>query len=455
MPVELNTPITEGGVQNIYFFNGRILTAEDLQDEQYANLLHNWQFGRSIGEGVLSGLEVTLESSGSTSEFPVLSIAKGIALNRNGQVMELPIPISLKIGRDIEISPGSDSTFTPCQMVEPSMTPTGTGAYILVISPASAYKGDAPRHRLQDDGKVTGCDHRYSVDGVQFKLIYMDLSNENIVRGAIGSNIQMELANTGTTSRSKLRNLLAHLCLGTQDAQSFTTDLFNISGTTALTSQYGPLDTLRTSGCLKSSDVPLALLLWSIEGLEFIDMWSVRRRVHIQADYPRQPFPVFPNDPRTAQLEATYLQFQEHIKLLFKPFLEQGAEVSIDAKDYFYYLPSAGMIPLLPGEYENESSGSVFFSSMEFSPPIFMEGRLLRNLIQLSFSYEPIELQKNEFIRLYYVRENMQSLNNNPGKGVKPYLVFSAGYLPFMGNPLYDLSRFDYSNYGDGGNIII
>jgi hypothetical protein len=35
-----------------------------------------------------------------------------------------------------------------------------------------------------------------------------------------------------------------------------------------------------------------------------------------------------------------------------------------------------------------------------------------------------------------------------PGAPPQMYVVFTSGHLPFMGDAQYDLSRWDYSNYG-------
>lgn len=65
MAYDLLESITlEGSVRNVNYFNGRLLTAEDLTAGQAANNTHHWQLGQAIGAGVVRGLEV---SAGTTT----------------------------------------------------------------------------------------------------------------------------------------------------------------------------------------------------------------------------------------------------------------------------------------------------------------------------------------------------------------------------------------------------
>jgi len=49
---QVRTPILEGGIQSINFFNGRLLSGEDLSQEQLANLQARHLLGKAIGDGV-------------------------------------------------------------------------------------------------------------------------------------------------------------------------------------------------------------------------------------------------------------------------------------------------------------------------------------------------------------------------------------------------------------------
>lgn len=448
--IELLKPILEGGIDNPYFFNGRLLTAEDLQDEQGANRQHRQQLGRSIGEGVVNGMEVKLVTADTNSTLPTVSITKGMALNREGGVLELTGDIRLTLVREPIIPRTTTTGFVPCETVDPRLIPTGTGVYILVAAPASGYKGRAPMHHIEDNGKISACNHRYEVDGLQFGLVYMDITNSSIAGGSIGKKILDSINKTGAGNRSKLRNLLAHLCLGTGTAADFTTDLFRDAGSSASVPGYGPLDVLREVKCLDSTEVPLALVLWTINGLEFVDMWSVRRKIHTPFLFKDTPYPM--THRRTAELQACHLQFQEHLTSLYRSSPDKRLRSGIRAVDYFRYLPAVGMIPLDSTEADKTKKDIKikFFENLTIRDPVFIEGVKLRHLIQTSFSYDPIDLEDKELIWLYRVRQNMEFIDNNPTTAGQAYLVFSSGYIPFQGEAQYDLSRYDYSNYGPG-----
>jgi hypothetical protein len=49
--------ILDQGIRNTNFFNGRILTADDLRTEQDANRQQHEQLGQAIGAGIVNGLD--------------------------------------------------------------------------------------------------------------------------------------------------------------------------------------------------------------------------------------------------------------------------------------------------------------------------------------------------------------------------------------------------------------
>ena len=63
-----------GGIRSVNFFNGRLLTGEDLSREQDANELARLRLGRAVGSGVAYGLEVAQAPTGSTTERPIVTI---------------------------------------------------------------------------------------------------------------------------------------------------------------------------------------------------------------------------------------------------------------------------------------------------------------------------------------------------------------------------------------------
>lgn len=452
----LNQPFIEGGIKDPYFFNGRLLTAEDLQDHQTAESLHHRQLGRIMGEGIARGMEVGVVSDGTGGTTPTLSVTPGLALNRGGQVLELVDTVHLKLVRDDTGVNGGTGVFAPCKTQNPQLVPTGTGVYILVAAPASDYEGKAPMHYLGDTGKLSGCNHKYQKEGVQFRLVLLDITNTSVVGEGIGKEILNIVNKDNTADRSRLRNLLAHLCLGTETAAGFTVDLFNTSGSSAALQEYGPLDALRQSGCIKDTDVPLALILWTDRGLEFTDMWPVRRKVN--SPYINDTFYPF-TARRTAELEAVYLQFQDHINSILKLAKDSKADFSlagVNAGKYFRYFPSVSIIPLALGELSGGFDLENFFEGLTVEGA-YIEGVMLRPLLNLSFSYEPVDLEQKELMWGYGIRQNILETSFNENNTLNPrqaYGVFSSGYIPFQGDARYDLSRWNSTNYGTSGPAV-
>ena len=68
--IHLEEPLTAGGIQAINFFNGRLLSGEDLTHEQAMNLLGQRRLGQTIGTGVAFGLEVEKNASSEHRQQP-------------------------------------------------------------------------------------------------------------------------------------------------------------------------------------------------------------------------------------------------------------------------------------------------------------------------------------------------------------------------------------------------
>jgi len=454
----LDEAILEGGIKSPYFFNGRLLTAEALQDEQTAGDLHHRQLGRVIGEGVAEGLTVTIAAKGTGGTTPAVTVAPGLAINRAGQVLELKEEVWLNLVRESSSSERSGTIFSSCEIKEPKLVPSGTGVYVLAVSPAAGFEGKAPMHSLGDSGKLSGCGYKYEKEGLQFKLVLLDITNPDIAGGEIGKNILELIDESGAANRSQLRNLLAHLCLGTETAAGFPVDLFGANGSSAAVQEYGPLDALRQAGCLEDTDVPLALILWTSSGLEFTDMWAVRRRVHSHYVFNKTPYPL--TDRRSAELEATHYQFQEHINsiLNYKPAADEVFSLTaIKAVDYFRYLPSLGIIPLYIEESGKGFNFQRFFAGLSYKG-VYIEGAKLRPLVNLSFSYEPfvpvdIHGKKVVPIRIYAILENYTDTGNirEISNTRQIYVVFTSGQIPAMEG--YSPGKTGDKRYRDSGKL--
>src|SRR5918997_968090 len=121
---QLLTPIyDEGGVRSVNFFNGRVLSGEDLSDEQEAQRRARRLLGRAVGEGVAHGFEVSEAAESSTTQFPVITVEPGLAINRAGQTLRLGerTQVGLVRREDAPTSEQFGVTFRNCSPLQPQL----------------------------------------------------------------------------------------------------------------------------------------------------------------------------------------------------------------------------------------------------------------------------------------------------------------------------------------------
>ncbi len=469
--VQLNVPVLTGGILNTNFFNGRVLAAEDLTALQTATAQQRRQLGRAIGDGVACGLEVTLGTS-TDPTVTVLHVAAGLALDRKGDAIALSTDVDVAITTTIQVQSATNGLFAACQPPQ-GIIATNLDCYILTISPASGLQGSAPMTSALSCGFAPGCDSANVVEGVQFGLLPLGVpatSNTTALRtkalqlyatlapqfvtlagltGAAASSLQAQIA----PSLSQFRNVVAHLCFGTDVLQGFTANPFGVSNGDSLFETYGVLDDLRAQGYLTDCAVPIALVYWTAAGVQFVDMWSVRRPVFPAAA--SETWPVFSGRRRIAEGLAMFLHFQSQISDMAQSGVGGTALTSVVATDYFLYLPSAGLIPVSGAQSSTGFSYSQFFSNRTYRcaktsaglcGPAFIEGAKMDQLLYSSFLYPPIDLSGQEMLWLYWVRENMEVPTGQPSTA-QPYLIFTNGHIPNQANPQFDLNYWDYANF--------
>lgn len=466
---DLFPSIFEDGIHNTNFFNGRVLTADDLKTEQTANRKHHWQLGQAVGEGVAYGLQVSAVEGSST-----VSITQGLALNRKGQTLYLPETVQIPLVHETGNKNNKKmDLFSTCESIPGKLSLTGIDIYILVVSPASKTSEQAPVGGFYSQRKITSCSSKYCIEGVQFKLIRIDLGCLRDIEDTVLEKLKILMRKTDAANLSKFRNILAHLFFGTENMAGILRHPFerDISKSESPYVTYGILDTLRSLefSPLTDNDVPLATIHW-FEGIKFVDMWSVRRKITARLPSVLWPLPL--SARKHVESEAAFLQFQEQVEQIFRSNITQSELASIEAKKYFYYLPAAGMIPISESyleEYMKEekavsftaASGikgfypPKFFNNLTKRKPAFIEGAKVESLIRDSLSYPPINLSSEEMIWLYMVRENGGSVITNRSTPPQLYMIFTNGHIPYQGDAKYDLSRWDYCNYSIAANSII
>ena len=407
----LDIPIITGdALRSVNFFNGRLLTGDDLRHEQSTLQSRLARYGRAVGEGVAHGLEVRETIGTSTKAKPVVTVAAGLALARSGQAIELAAAVDVALARPGPVAGSElDGLFADCQPFAPGTYTAGAGVYLLAIGPAQQGEGRAPVSGLSNE--PAPCNVAASVEAVRFRLIRLALTS-------------VQLAD-----KARLRNAVAYACFGTDALGGFATNPFGPAP-----EHDGLIDKLRAE-TLRDDEVPLAVVSWSIaDGIQFVDLWAVRRRVVRPAATATMAWPVATGDQRQGEGEARFLQFQDQIDDLAR---REPAPGLLEARDRFTRLPAAGLLPLGPGRFDTIN----FFAGMKVRGPEFLEGARLDMVLRLSFAYPPIAIPSAEAVWLYEVRENAQA------SGAARYLVFANGHTPYAGDPRADLSYWNYANF--------
>ncbi|NTX16432.1 hypothetical protein HUA76_37245 [Myxococcus sp. CA056] len=424
MRIDLDTAFLEDGIRSTNFFNGRLLSAEDLSQEQTAHEAALGRHVRAMGEGVAHGLAVSI-APGSTVSSPLVTVTAGLALSRAGHALELLQPVEVSLVRGPSNS-GSGATATATGGFETcapgsSDYVSGTGVYLLVLSPASGREGRAPVSGLGGNPS-SGCEAKRRVEGVRFRLLDLKLTAAQL------------------SDEARLRNRVAHLCLGTSDAASRA---WMVNPFGPANPPYGLIDKLRPT-VLTPCDVPLAVVHWKAGvGLRWVDAWAARRRPARVATPERWGLGL--EDRRATEGEASFLQFQEHLDTL-----RTGTPETVRALDHFVALPAVGLLPLEGMTGARGFTYTKFFDGLTYPPeaPVHVEGSRLQALLRMSLAYPPVDLVRKEpFLWLYLVHENQLAQSDASTPRPQPYLVFASGYLPYLGDARSDAAHWHFGNY--------
>ncbi len=415
MPVYPGNPVANTQAVAVHYFNGRVISAEDLSAEQAANRALANNLGGAIGPGIVRGYEVRHNTGAGSNASPVVTVSRGVALNAIGHLLWMDQDVQLALTPPVSVE-AAEKVFQVCQQSPGGDYVAAGGAYILTVAPASTPRGLANVTGL---GNVQStCNIRFRADSVIFRLIQLpvpsaDLSNANL-----------------------RRNLVAYHCLGPVATPDAVVRPF-------LPATPNTLDSLRPDK-LTDCDVPLCVFYWTATGgIQFVDNWAVRRRVAgSNIDFGAAPIA---SGPDLAVHEAMSQQFQAQVDDLLRL---EPAPASIRAKDRFRYLPPAGIVPMA-GSATIGFDPLTFFSSttrgLTGADPLYIEGSRVQHLFRTAAAFPPIDLQKPEMIWAFWVRENIQAFQSNPA--VAPYMVFASGHLPYLGEPRYNLSHWTYSNF--------
>lgn len=397
---QLLETILDGGIAHANFLNGYLLSAESLRTEQDAQDAMHRHLAQAVGSGVIHGLDVATIPG----ESERLGITPGLALNNHGQLLHLEQEVVLKLT-------GALSTLgeevNPCAIVDRDTFYSAPGIYLLVVSPATGYRGQASMHALPGQGVSAACAKAQRVDGVQFRLLGLDAVLENRPDFA-ADELQL----------FRLRNWLAAQTIGTglywQAMEGILRDPCGSRQDTSY-SLFEDLD------ALGSRDVPLAVLQWGDGGLQFIDAWAARR-----PPVPGRPQPLGLADRRYAEMQALGMHFQ----CLATDLLDAAAgspgihPAQLQARDWLSVLPAAGYL----NTGESEFSASTFFAGFDRIETDCLNRASLRRHLEHAWLAEPIYLSSVNLPEISYWN-------------VAPGLTFFMRYDPPCGELRYEVQE--------------
>ena len=417
--LQLQQPLTAGGIRNVNFFNGRLLTSKDLTREQEARREADARLGLALGEGVAQGLEVAEDKRTGRPAGTYVSVNAGVAINRAGQVLRLPQKTTVALTQQFTSDLLDACIFSNCERLRGGTYVTGAGVYVLTLAPSTATEGRAATNGL--DPTNVRCNTDTNVEALQFRLL--KLTTKMLSGLDFGS--------------STLRNELAYRCFGAGIQSDWFASLL-----TAQPRKDDLLEALREVG-LGPLEVPLALLHFKgATTLGFVDTWAVRRPLH-RPDSGAMGGLV--ETRRMAVGRAMFMQFQAQIAELGAPILLPS---NLAAKTHFRYLPPVGVLPVAEEGDETDQQASKFFAGMTFRRPAFINAARLESLVRDSLHFPPIDTQSGELVWLYRVRENRTAIEIlKPTPAPRSYIVFASGHIPYLADAQSDLGRWNYSNY--------
>jgi hypothetical protein len=441
---ELLEPILDNGILSTNFFNGRVLTAEDMGTEQGAVRAHDALLGLAIGDGVVNGLEVSIadDPSGATSppgrpDATVVRVTRGLAIARTGETIRLSADAVVRLIPAADAQRADAGLFARCGL--PSATLTNSGLYVLVIRGASGLTGNAPMVSLNSGGLATRCAKAMIVEGAALRLAPLALDapgaatpSGNVAKLAndVDSTIAQVASATGSARTaleqqlgkqlSRLRNLAAHLCLGTDALRAIAADPFPDARGNSPHASRGAIDAMRDGRTLDDCEVPIALLAWTRRGVEFIDWWAVRRPV-IPGTVARAWAP-YVSSRRAAEGLASIWQFQQHVEDL-QSSLSPAVLAAFAARDWLKWLPPVGFVPFAAEPEAQAFDVETFFRDVADATPTVVRGGWFAALVRDAAILPPVNLDAREVVQIYRARENSTP---DTGTNPRPYVVFAT-----------------------------
>jgi IPT/TIG domain len=196
----------------------------------------------------------------------------------------------------------------------------------------------------------------------------------------------------------------------------------------------GPLASLPGSALLPC-EVPLAVITWSLSGIGFVDIWSVRRPP--ATDPALSAVQVLGTAGREVLGRAAYAQFQDHLAAVLDELGQLDRQL-FRLEDRFRYLPAAGLIPL--ARTGRAGFSAAVFGDVVVRGPVTIDPNRVGALLDESFHHAPIDLERGEVVFLYHVMADGGSVD---------HIVFCTSRMDFLGDELVIDAVFP------GGSLVI
>ena len=276
--ISLNQPVAASGAARTFFFNGRLLSAEDLRREQALRENGQSQLARLIGCGIAAGLEV-----GGDSGSSALSIGAGLGVTPSGLVIDID-----NLDLDLAGSAGGARSggFATCAAAMANLASPAAGLYLLVLTPTWIGSGRAATLL----GEVGAC-------------------NRNVEQPAVRARLLGVSAPSGATEQT-VRNQVAHALLAPDDPAAV------LSNAAAAEVPSGALRLIgwwpaSSAPTLSADDLPLALLRIDQNAeVVWLDGAAARRRI---APPPGLAGDTFWRTSHAIEMEAFARQFVDQL----------------------------------------------------------------------------------------------------------------------------------------------
>jgi hypothetical protein len=421
--LQLGQPVSDGAIETVRFFNGRLLTGADLTREQRARTGLDARVALTGGNGIAQGLTVERTSLDLAEPRATVTVRAGVGVAPSGLVLELPSDQRIALVREDSTSfaTGQPRTFENCGAEAAGTYVAGEGLYLLAAAPSQVSAGRAQVNGLPGD--PLNCNVDRDLAGISFRLL----------------EIPRHAYNGISPTDPAFRNRVAYRCFGTRVVPRWATQLYGQTG-----SGSSMFDHFAASG-LTADMLPLALIHFTgALDVTFLDMWAVRRL--LTPPDRDDPLASMTAPTRAATGRAMLAQFAAHFAELTGP---TGALGAVTAQSHFPNLPPSGLLPGLKAD-----DIATFFAGMTARGPIHINSAQLEILLRESLASPALDSSDEAVVWVYAVAENLIEAAKDLASPTRPdpYLVFARGDLAYRGDARFNLHRWNYANFALGGS---